>query len=37
LRLLLATTLILVAGKLATTEWSWSPPSVAAVTQSAPH
>jgi uncharacterized membrane protein YfcA len=37
LRLLLATTLILVAGKLATAEWSWSPSSVAAVSQSAPH
>jgi len=36
LRLLLASTLILVAGKLASDEWRWSPSSVAAVTQSAP-
>jgi uncharacterized protein len=36
LRLLLACTLILVAGKLASEEWHWSPASVAAVTQSAP-
>jgi hypothetical protein len=36
LRLLLATTLILVAGKLASDELRWSPSSVAAVTQSAP-
>jgi uncharacterized protein len=36
LRLLLAATLILVAGKLAVSEWSWSPASLAAVTQSAP-
>jgi hypothetical protein len=36
LRLLLAVTLIMVAGKLATDEWQWSPPSLAAVTQSAP-
>ena len=36
LRLLLAATLILVSGKLATSEWRWSPSSVAAVTQSAP-
>jgi uncharacterized protein len=37
LRLLLAATLIMVAGKLATDEWRWSPSSLAAVTQSAPH
>jgi uncharacterized membrane protein YfcA len=36
LRLLLAATLIMVAGKLATDEWRWSPASLAAVTQSAP-
>jgi uncharacterized membrane protein YfcA len=36
LRLLLAATLIMVAGKLAVSEWYWSPASLAAVTQSAP-
>jgi len=36
LRLLLAATLILVAGKLASDEWRWSSASLAAVTQSAP-
>jgi uncharacterized membrane protein YfcA len=36
LRLLLAATLILVAGKLASDEWRWPPPSLAAVSQSAP-
>src|SRR5579859_6528031 len=36
LRLLLAVTLITVAGKLATDEWRWSFSSLAAVTQSAP-
>src|SRR6202171_2575142 len=36
LRLLLAATLIMVAGKLAADEWRWSPASLAAVTQSAP-
>ena len=36
LRLLLAATLILVSGKLATSEWGWSPSSIAAVTQNAP-
>jgi len=36
LRLLLASTLILVAAKLASDEWRWSPSSVASVTQSAP-
>ncbi|HZE55018.1 MAG TPA: sulfite exporter TauE/SafE family protein [Bradyrhizobium sp.] len=36
LRLLLAATLIMVAGKLATDEWRWSPAGLAAVTQSAP-
>jgi uncharacterized protein len=36
LRLLLAVTLIMVAGKLASDEWRWSASSLAAVTQSAP-
>ncbi|HLX15347.1 MAG TPA: sulfite exporter TauE/SafE family protein [Bradyrhizobium sp.] len=36
LRLLLATTLILVAGKLASDEWHASPANLAAITQSAP-
>jgi len=36
LRLLLAATLILVAGKLASDEWRWSSSSLAVVTQSAP-
>ena len=36
LRLLLAATLIMVAGKLASDEWRWPPPALAAVTQSAP-
>jgi uncharacterized membrane protein YfcA len=36
LRLLLAATLIMVSGKLASDEWRWSSPSLAAVTQSAP-
>jgi uncharacterized protein len=36
LRLLLAATLILVAGRLASDEWRWSPASLAAATQSAP-
>ena len=36
LRLLLAATLIVVAGKLASDEWRWSSSSLAAVTQSAP-
>ncbi len=36
LRLLLAATLILVAGRLASAELRWSPPSLAAATQSAP-
>jgi uncharacterized membrane protein YfcA len=36
LRLLLAATLILVAGKLASDEWRWSSSILAAVTQSAP-
>ena len=37
LRLLLAATLIVVAGKLASEEWRWSSPLVAASTQSAQH
>jgi len=36
LRLLLAATLIMVSGKLASDEWRWPSPSLAAVTQSAP-
>jgi hypothetical protein len=36
LRLLLAATLIMVAGKLASDEWRWSSSSLAAVTQGAP-
>ena len=36
LRLLLAATLIMVSGKLASDEWRWPPPSLAAVSQSAP-
>lgn len=36
LRLLLAATLIMVSGKLASDEWHWPSPSLAAVTQSAP-
>ena len=37
LRLLLAATLIVVAGKLASEEWRWSSPLVAVSTQNAPH
>jgi uncharacterized membrane protein YfcA len=36
LRLLLAATLIMVAGKLASDEWRWPSPALAAVTQSTP-